>query len=214
MLAQAGATVCHNPRSNLRLKNGIAPVSAMLAAGVNVSLGTDSTAINDDDDMLQEMRLASKLHRQPGIGAPEVGTHQALKIATANAAKPTFFHDRIGALEPGKKADIILLDLTQVEEPYLDLDTHIVDALVYRGKARQVDTVIINGEVVLRGGQFTKVNKADVVKELRDRFSAPIDSQTLNARQMVQRLIPFVAKFYEGWQPTGNQPFYEYNSSS
>ena len=68
LLAGAGATVCHNASSNLRLKNGIAPVNPMLAAGVNVAMGTDSTAINDDDDLLQEMRLVSKLHRQPGLG--------------------------------------------------------------------------------------------------------------------------------------------------
>jgi cytosine/adenosine deaminase-related metal-dependent hydrolase len=84
LLAQSGVTVCHNPSSNLRLKNGVAPVNAMLAKVINVALGTDSTAINDDDDMLQEVRLASKLHREPGIDAPALSTHQALGMATIN----------------------------------------------------------------------------------------------------------------------------------
>ena len=91
LLAGNNTTVCHNASSNLRLKNGVAPVNAMAARGVNVAMGTDSTAINDDDDMLQEMRLVSKLHRQPGISSPAVSSHQVLAMATINAARPTFF---------------------------------------------------------------------------------------------------------------------------
>ena len=102
LLAGNNTTICHNASSNLRLKNGVAPVNQMLARGVNVSLGTDSTAINDDDDMVQEMRLASKLHRQPSIAAPAISSHQVLKMATLNAAQPTFFHQRIGSLEKGE----------------------------------------------------------------------------------------------------------------
>ena len=212
LLAQTGVTVCHNPSSNLRLKSGIAPVNAMLAKGINVALGTDSTAINDDDDILQEMRLASKLHRQPGISAPDLTTHQALGMATINAAQATFFHDRIGALEKGRRADLVLLDLTPIEEPYLDADIQAIDALVYRGKARQVDTVIIDGEVVLRGGRPTKVDRDGLLQELRDRFSRPLEPQTLEARQMSQRLIPYVKRFYQEWSPPSGAPHYQYNS--
>ena len=176
MLAQAGTTVCHNASSNLRLKSGIAPVNAMLARGVNVAVGTDNVAINDDDDMLQEMRLVSKLHRQPGIDAPAVSSHQVLRMATINAAAPTFFHDQIGALEKGRRADIVLLNIDSIQEPYLDPGIHIVDALLYRGKAQHVDTVIIDGEVVLRAGVFTRISKEDVVKELRDRFARPLET--------------------------------------
>ncbi len=76
LLAGRGSTVCHNASSKLRLKSGVAPVNAMLARGVNVAMGTDSTSINDDDDLLQEMRLVAKLHRQPGIDAPAVNSHR------------------------------------------------------------------------------------------------------------------------------------------
>ena len=165
LLAGSRTTVCHNASSNLRLKNGIAPVNAMLAKGVNVSVGTDSTAINDDDDMLQEIRLLSKLHRQPSLAAPAVNSHQALRMATLNAAQPTFFHDRIGALEKGRRADMVLLDMSGIEEPYFDPDINVVDALLYRGKARQVDTVMIDGQVVLRDGRFTKIDKEDVLRD-------------------------------------------------
>jgi 5-methylthioadenosine/S-adenosylhomocysteine deaminase len=212
LLAQSSATVCHNASSNLRLKSGIAPVNNMLSRGVNVAMGTDSNAINDDDDMVQEMRLVSKLHRQPGIDAPAISSYQVLSMATANAAAPTFFPDQIGALEKGRRADLVLLDLKTIEEPYLEPDISVVDALLYRGKARDVDTVIIDGEVVLRGGRSTRVNKEEVTKEIKDRLSRPLEPSTLAARQMVEQLLPYVKRFYENWQMGDSPPHYKYNS--
>ena len=212
LLGQSNTTLCHNVSSNLRLKNGVAPVNGMWARGVNVAMGTDSTAINDDDDMLQEMRLVSKIHRQPGIGAPAINSHQVLRMATLNAAIPTFFHDEIGALEKGRRADVVLLDMTDIQGPYLDPDVHIVDALLYRGKARHVDTVIIGGEVVLRNGRFTRINKEDVLRELKDRFSRPLETSVVETRQMVEQLLPHVERFYQSWRPEEGPPHYRYNS--
>ena len=212
LLGQSNTTLCHNVSSNLRLKNGVAPVNGMWARGVNVAMGTDSTAINDDDDMLQEMRLVSKIHRQPGIGAPAINSHQVLRMATLNAAIPTFFHDEIGALEKGRRADVVLLDMTDIQGPYLDPDVHIVDALLYRGKARHVDTVIIGGEVVLRNGRFTRINKEDVLRELKDRFSRPLETSVVETRQMVEQLLPHVERFYQSWGPEDGPPHYRYNS--
>ena len=177
-----------------------------------MSLGTDSCAINDDDDMIQEMRLVSKLHRQPSLAAPAVTSHQVLKMATLNAAQPTFFHQRIGSLETGKRADMVLMDLTSIEEPYLNSEIDIVDALLYRGKSRQVDTVIIDGEAVLREGRFTKVDKQEVLQELKDRFSRPVESSVVEGRQLAQRLIPYVERFYQEWHPGDGPPHYFYNS--
>ena len=212
LLARSNSTVCHNASSNLRLKNGVAPVNAMLAKRVNVAIGTDSCGINDDDDMLQELRLVSKLHRQTSLGAPAINSHQVLRMATLNAARPTFFGDRIGALEKGRRADIVLIDLDSMGEPYLDPEIHIVDALLYRGKARQVNTVIIDGEVVLREGQFTKIDKGEVLRELQERFSRPLEPAAQKARNMAQRLIPFVERFYQSWSPGDASPHYLYNS--
>ncbi len=214
LLAGNNATVCHNASSNLRLKNGIAPVNAMLAGGVNVSVGTDSTAINDDDDMLQEMRLLSKLHRQPSIAAPAINSHQVLKMGTVNAARPTFFQDKIGALEKGRRADMVLLDLSYIEEPYLDPDLNMIDALLYRGKSQHVNTVIIDGDVVLRDGRFTYIDKSAVLQELKERFSRSVEPATLAARQMANRLVPFVERFYEAWHSGDGPPHYVYNGRS
>ncbi len=212
IMAQTGATVCHNPSSNLRLKNGIAPVNAMLAKGVNVALGTDSTALNDDDDMVQEMRLAAKLHRQPGLDQPGLNSHQALRLATANAARPTSLQDKIGTLEPGRFADLVLLDLDAMTEPYMDPGIDVVDTLLYRGKASHVDTVMIQGEVVVRNGTFIKMDKAEVLREIKEQFSRPVEGRALEARKLVQGLTPFVQEFYKDWGKAEIAPHYGYNS--
>ena len=215
LLADSRASVCHNPSSNLRLKNGIAPVNAMLAGGVNVAMGTDSTAINDDDDMLQEMRLASRLHRQPGLDRPALDSHQALRLATANAARPTGFDGRIGALEPGRYADMVLLDWDAMTTPYFegsgDAAADAVNAVVYRGKSTHVDTVLINGEVVLRDGLFVKASEEQVTSELREQLSRPIEPETLATRQMAARLLPYIHRFYEDWSIPSDGPHYLYN---
>ena len=127
LLAESGATVCHNASSNLRLKSDIAPVNAMLANGINVAKGTDSGAINDDDDLLQEMRLVAKLHRQPSIEPQGINSHAVLRMATLNAASPTFFA-HTGTLEKGSRADLVLLDFSAIEDPYLEPDINVVDA--------------------------------------------------------------------------------------
>ena len=215
LLADSGATVCHNPSSNLRLKNGIAPVNAMLAGGVNVALGTDSTAINDDDDLLQEMRLASKLHRQPGIERPALDTHQALRLATANAARPTGFDGRLGVLEPGRYADMVLLDWDAMTAPYFegsgDSAADAVNTVVYRGKSSHVDTVLINGEVVLRDGRFVKADEEAVTAELREQLAKPLDAATLATRNMAARLQPYIHQFYDDWKLPDDGAHYLYN---
>ena len=212
LLAQSGTTVCHNPSSNLRLKNGIAPVTSMAERGINVALGTDSTALNDDDDMIQEMRVAHHLHRLPGIDEPRVNSHQVLGMATINAARPTFFQDSIGALEKGRRADMVLLNISSIEEPYLEPDIDIMDALITRAKSRDIDTVLIDGKVVLRNGEFPGLSKADVVRELKANFSEPLDPRVAERRNMAQRLIPFVERFYQSWNQEEKLPHYRYNS--
>ena len=217
LLAGAGATVCHNASSNLRLKNGIAPVNPMLARGLNVAMGTDSTAINDDDDLLQEMRLVSKLHRQPGIGAPAISAEQVLAMATANAAAPTGFAGEIGVLETGRKADMLLIRLVDLEDPYLDQDLPPLEAVLGRARAQDIDTVIVNGEALLKNGSHQRVNKDEIRRELRDQLARPLEPQTLETRRMAARLRPYAEEFYRSWEaeggaPPAGAPHYVYNS--
>ncbi len=212
IMAQTGATVCHNPSSNLRLKNGISPVNALLGKGVNVALGTDSTAINDDDDMIQEMRLAAKLHRQPGLDQPALSSHQALRMATTNGARPTSLQDKIGTLETGRFADLVLLNLNAMTEPYTDDGLDVVDLLLYRGKATHVDTVMIQGEVVVKDGRFIKMDRAEVLREIKEQFARPMEGQALEAKKLANGLTPFVEEFYKDWGKADVAPHYGYNS--
>ena len=212
LLADAGATVCHNASSNLRLKNGIAPVNLMLAAGVNVAMGTDSTAINDDDDLLQEMRLVSKLHRQPGLEAPAITVDNVLAMATANAAAPTGFAGEIGALEPGRRADMVLIRLDVLEDPYLDPDLPAAELVLGRARSQDVSAVIVDGEVVLQDGVHGRASKADVARELREQLARPLEPETLATRRMAGRLSLYVERFYRSWPPAMGAPHYVYNS--
>ena len=212
LLADAGATVCHNASSNLRLKNGIAPVNPMLARGVNVAMGTDSTAINDDDDLLQEMRLVSKLHRQPIIGEPAITVEQVLAMATANAAAPAGFGGEIGTLEPGHRADMVLIRLDGVADPYLDPDVPGAEVVLGRAKSKDIAAVIVDGEVLLQDGVHTRASKTDVARELREQLARPIEPETLAIRHMASRLSPYVEQFYRSRPPALGTPHYVYNS--
>jgi hypothetical protein len=133
-------------------------------------------------------------------------------MATINAAAPTFFHDRIGALEVGRRADMVLLEMSAIEEPYMDPDVDVIDALLYRGKSRHIDTVLVDGRVVLKDGEFPGLSKTDVVKELREQLARPIEPSVLAMRNMVQQLTPYVERFYQSWGDGEGQPHYRYNS--
>lgn len=212
ILADSGATVCHNASSNLRLKNGIAPVNPMLSSGVNVAMGTDSTAINDDDDLIQEMRLVAKLHRQPGISEPAITAGQVLRMATANASSPTGFAGEIGTLRPGHRADMVLIRLDVLSDPYLDDDVPPVEVILGRAKARDIAATIVDGEVVTRGGQHQRFNKADVARELREQLARPVEPETLAVRRMASQLSPYVERYYLDRPPSIQNPHYVYNS--
>jgi cytosine/adenosine deaminase-related metal-dependent hydrolase len=178
----------------------------MLARGVNVAMGTDSTAINDDDDLLQEMRLVSKLHRQPGIGAPAISVEQVLAMATANAAVPTGFAGDIGVLEPGRRADLLLIRLDRLEDPYLEPDTPPVEVVLGRAKTQDVAAVVVDGEVLLRDGAHQRFDRADVARELREQLARPLETETLATRRMAGRLSPYVERFYTSISPAGGVP--------
>lgn len=119
LLAETGAAVSHNPSSNLRLRAGIAPLNAMLAAGVTVGLGMDGTTIDDNEDMWQEMRLALRLHRTPRFDAPAPSPADVFRLATHGSATLLRRADRLGTLAAGYQADVVLVDLGRVTWPWV-----------------------------------------------------------------------------------------------
>ena len=106
----------------------------------------------------------------------------------------------------------MLLDLDALTEPYMDTGIDVVDTLLYRGKASHVDTVMIQGEVVVRNGAFMKMDKAEVLREIKEQFARPVEGQALEARKLVQGLTPFVQEFYKDWGRAETTPHYGYNS--
>lgn len=212
--ATTGTSVCHNASSNLRLRVGILPAALLLDKGVNVSIGIDGTALNDDEDMLQELRLVAKLHGLPR-GIPHVAcptSFDVLRMGTANGARSLSMDGTIGTLEEGRKADIVLVDSAPWTKPYLDPRVNIVDALLYRARGMDVDTVLIDGAVVLRGGAFVDLDENDVLRALVE--SAEADPTPLAARwtEALQELKPHVARFYDGYERPVYEPCYTVNS--
>ena len=178
-----------------------------------MAVGIDEAGINDDNDMLQEMRLVQKIHRLPGVDSPSPTAHQILHMATVNGAKATLFDSQVGTLEPGKRADAVLVDLNSITEPYLHPDTDMVDALVYRGRASDVDTVIVDGEVLMRDGRITKVDKEAVWAELKKHMSRPMAQHEIDRGNLGRDLLPHVNEFYKGWGLPGGRPHYLYNET-
>lgn len=101
ILAETGASISHNPSSNLRLRSGIAPLNQLLAGGVTMGLGMDGTTLNDDEDMFTEMRLAARLQRSPQIGQPAPSFKEIFQMATAGGAKLLRKEESLGKLAPG-----------------------------------------------------------------------------------------------------------------
>lgn len=211
ILAETGTAICHNPSSNLRLKSGVAPVNRMLEKGVTVALGIDEAGMNDDNDILQEMRIAQKVHRVPGVSSVSPTSHRILDMTTVNGAKVTFFGNDVGTLEVGKRADVVLVDLERIQEPYLDPDVNIVDALVYRGKGIDVNTVIVDGEVVMRNRQITKVKKAEITSKLKESLSKPLSAGEQSRANLGREVLPHIQRWFEDWELEGGAPHYRYN---
>jgi cytosine/adenosine deaminase-related metal-dependent hydrolase len=200
-LVETGTAVCHNASSNLRLQSGIAPVNRLLARGVRVALGIDEAGLNDDRDMLQEMRLVLKLHRVPGHDQRVPTAAEVFTMATEGGAHTTGFAGRIGRIAAGFSADAVLIDLRNVTEPYLDPLTPILDGVLHRARSRDVETVMIAGHVVMRDRVFTRVDKDAALRELATSLRAPLKRHEVRRRELSRELLPHVRAFYTDWRP-------------
>jgi cytosine/adenosine deaminase-related metal-dependent hydrolase len=187
-------------------------VGALLRKGIRVAIGSDEAGINDDKDLFQEMRLVLKLHRVPGIDNVPPTSHQVFQMATENGAYAASFGDLVGALEPGKRADIVLLNLQNIEEPFIDPEVSIVDAVVHRGRSLDVDTVLVDGEVVMRDRQLTKVDKEAFYKELKAALDRPYDAWETERREVSQQVVPYLFSYYGAQTPKDMVPHTVYNA--
>jgi len=213
LFAEHGVTIAHNPACNMRLASGMTPVNRLLERGVNVMIGTDSVALNDDDDIIQEMRLAFALHREPGVDGARLNAHQVLAMATKNAAAPMGLGGRIGMLKKGYRADAVLVDIHAMSRPYLDEKIDLIDAFMTRAKADHVDTVVINGETILQGGQFTRHDFEEISRNLEAHFTGTVTDEVRQAREFAAGLRNEMRKFFRTWPEPKGASWFLANSS-
>ncbi|MCH2555975.1 MAG: TRZ/ATZ family hydrolase [Alcanivorax sp.] len=160
-LVDTGTQVVHCPESNLKLASGFCPVHKLLEAGVNVALGTDGAASNNDLDMIGEMRTAALLAKGVSLRAEAVSAATALRMATLNGARALGLEERTGSLEPGKQADMVAVDLSALEtQPVYDP----VAQLVYAATRDQVTHSWVAGRCLMRDRQLTTLNAALIAK--------------------------------------------------
>src|SRR4029077_18340361 len=166
LLAAKGVGCVHNPSSNMMLASGVAPVIEERAAGVPVGLGTDGpSGSNNDRDLMEEMDLAAKLQKITKMDPRALGAKAVVEMATIEGAKAVHLKKQVGSLEPGKKADLILINLNEPNAvPMYDVYSHLAYAL----KASDVDTVIVGGRTVMRYHKLFTLNEAEILAKARE----------------------------------------------
>ena len=197
LIAETGTNICHNCSSNLRLKSGVAPIKSFFEKNIPVALGIDEAGINDDRDMLQEMRLVLMIHQKPGIGTCSLNSSEVLRMATEFGARTTPYGDSIGQLSKGSEADLIILNHKKMVYPYQSEDINIVDVLIQRTKPKAVETVLVAGEVVYNEGKFIKVNRDGILSEIAESLSYPLSKEEMKRQELARSVFPHVKKFYE-----------------
>lgn len=174
LVAERGVGAVHNPTSNMKLGAGVAPVADMIAAGVNVGLGTDGAASNNDLDMWEEIRLAALVHKLKAADPTAIPAPVALDMATRMGAKAIGLGDQVGQLSAGLQADLIQVDFTRLRHgPLYDVMSH----LVYVLDSQDVQTTIVAGQVLMLDRQVLTIDgeqlRKDVIR-VRDEISAAL----------------------------------------
>jgi len=194
LLAERGAQVAHNPGANMRLGSGIAAVRDYLRHGVTVGIGTDGCHCSDNQNMFEAMRAASFVSRVRGLPPQEwLSTHETLRLATEGSARILGF-DKIGKIEKGYKADLVLLDLDHVNfMPF----NNAVNQIVHAEDGCGVDKVLIGGRLVVSGGSAIGIDK----RALAAKADAAVErllGQNAQARRLAEMIEPVVLNFCNG----------------
>ena len=163
IMLRRGVSVAHNPSSNMKISSGVAPVWKMMQAGVRMTVGTDGPCSNNDLDMFEELRTATFLQKSATGDPMALPAAEALKLVTANGARAMGRADgELGVLREGALADVVLIDL---QKPHLQPVHDVLAHIVYCGKAADVETVVVDGEIVVENRRVCNV---DLPKLYRD----------------------------------------------
>ena len=168
IIKEKNIRVAHNPGSNMKLASGIAPVPKLLKEGVVVALGTDGASSNNNLDMLEEVKLAALLHKVDTLNPLAIPAAEALKLATENGAKAVGL-ENTGRIEKGYKADIVLYDMKSVEwQPRYNP----ISLLVYSANSSSVDTVIVDGKVLMEHSELKTLDEEKIIFNFNQRFGS------------------------------------------
>jgi 5-methylthioadenosine/S-adenosylhomocysteine deaminase len=165
LLARYDVKVAHNAESNMKLASGVAPVPALLERGVCVGIGTDGCASNNNLDLFGEMDTVAKLHKVQASDPTVLPAETVLRMATIEGARALGMADRIGSLEPGKRADLIVVDTAK---PHLTPMYRPASHLVYAARGGDVDTMIVDGRVLMRHRRLATVDLEEVTRAVLD----------------------------------------------
>jgi 5-methylthioadenosine/S-adenosylhomocysteine deaminase len=192
ILARTGVSVQHNPTSNLKVGSGLAPVHALLDAGVNVSMGTDGCGSIEGTDMQNSLYLAAMLNKLRGSHTQWFGAPEALRAATMGGAKALGRGRELGAVEQGRIADLTAYRLNSI--PFTPLND-VVNQLIYAAGRNEVDFVMVDGEPILADGRLTRVNEDALLDDIKEAH-ARIEPLLTASEKDVERLLPPYERIY------------------
>jgi 5-methylthioadenosine/S-adenosylhomocysteine deaminase len=216
IFADSGAVASNDPGSNLRLSSGICRVRDIMDTGGRIAFGTDGISFSDREDFFQELRLACYLQRTPtDFERQRLDSEVVLRAAAENGARALGMEDRLGSLEPGRYADLLIVEKDRIMFPPGRYDAEpFLDVVLDRTDAGDIDTVMTHGRVLMEGGRLTIVDE----DALKARFAEAVSRRMYRFPAHVQRwaelgrlVEPYVIDFYQRWYDTPVEPAYLYN---
>ena len=203
LLASTGTTVVHNCASNLRLAAGVAPLRRLVASGVGVALGLDDMGVADDDDMFAEVRLAHVLQRVRGEAEhPRLRATDMFGLMWDGGARAVGAATQIGRLEPGLRGDVAVLDLRALSAPFAVDDVDVWELLLARGKAVHVDSVIVEGRVLMQGRKLQHLDRDALAREVAAAAAFSVARRSPGEHAWIEQIGRRIAEHYQApvWQ--------------
>jgi 5-methylthioadenosine/S-adenosylhomocysteine deaminase len=198
LLARTHASVVHNCSSNLRLAAGVAPVRKLVAAGVSVALGLDDMGLADDDDMFAELRIAHLMQRVHGEPQhPRLPAARIFGLAWAGGARVVGAASAIGRLEPGRRGDVVVLDLRALRAPFAVSDVDVWELLVTRAKATHVDSVIVEGRPLMLQRTLQHIDRDALMQEVAAAAASAVARRDPAASAPLEQLRRRMVEHYQ-----------------
>jgi 5-methylthioadenosine/S-adenosylhomocysteine deaminase len=217
IFADSGAIASNDPGSNLRLSSGICRVRDILDAGGRIAFGTDGISFSDREDFFQELRLATYLQRVPDVfERHRLDGEAVLRSAAENGARALGMHGRLGSLEAGRLADLLVVEKDRILFPPGRYDGEpFLDVVIDRADAGDIDAVMVHGRLLMEGGRLTAVDE----DALRERFAEAVSRRVYRLSPEARRwaelgslVEPYVLDFYRPWYEVPVTPAAVYNS--